>query len=79
MTELYSLFDTVYVSFYKGLGAVTGAMLLGSTSYFQDHARIWLRRFGGNLFSHLPYYFLVYHVSSRTKMILFDDVIDLLK
>jgi threonine aldolase len=56
MTELYSLFDTVYVSFYKGLEAVTGAMLLGSTSYLQDHARIWLRRFGGNLFSHLPYY-----------------------
>jgi prepilin-type processing-associated H-X9-DG protein len=56
VTELCTLFDTVYVSFYKGLGAVTGAMLLGSTSYIQDHARIWLRRFGGNLFSHLPYY-----------------------
>jgi threonine aldolase len=56
VAELCALFDTVYVSFYKGLGAVTGAMLLGTTSYIQDHARIWLRRFGGNLFSHLPYY-----------------------
>ena len=33
---------------------MTGAMLIGETAFIQD-ARIWLRRFGGNLFTALPY------------------------
>ena len=49
------LFDSINVSFYKGLGAITGAMLLSRDSGFADQARVWLRRFGGNLFSLLPY------------------------
>ena len=49
------LFDTINVSFYKGIGAITGAMLLSNISSFADDARIWLRRFGGNLYSLLPY------------------------
>ena len=52
--ELASLFDSVYLSFYKGLGGMSGAMLCGSTA-FCDEARIWLRRFGGNLYTLLPY------------------------
>uniref|UniRef100_A0A7S2MBC8 Aromatic amino acid beta-eliminating lyase/threonine aldolase domain-containing protein n=1 Tax=Skeletonema marinoi TaxID=267567 RepID=A0A7S2MBC8_9STRA len=47
-------FDSVYISFYKGVGAVSGAMLLGDSEFIAE-ARIWLRRFGGNLYSVLPY------------------------
>lgn len=52
--ELAQPFDSLYISFYKGLGGISGAMLLGSKE-FCDEARIWLRRFGGNLYTLLPY------------------------
>lgn len=52
--EICSLFDSVYVSFYKGLGGVAGAMLAGP-KWFVDEARIWQRRQGGNLVSLYPY------------------------
>jgi hypothetical protein len=52
--ETVRAFGTVYVSFYKGLGAISGAMLLGN-SEFCSEARVWLRRMGGNLYSVLPY------------------------
>lgn len=48
-----NLFDSMYVSFYKGLGAQAGAMLLGTSSRIAS-ARIWLRRMGGNLFTLAP-------------------------
>ena len=51
---LTSLFDSIYVSFYKGLGGLAGAMLLGTDDFIAE-SRIWLRRFGGNLFTLLPY------------------------
>lgn len=54
LNEVTNLFDSVYVSFYKGLGGVTGAMLLGSTTDIAE-ARIWSRRFGGNVIRYLPY------------------------
>jgi threonine aldolase len=41
-------FDSVYVSFYKGIGALTGAMLAGGAEFISE-SRVWLRRFGGNL------------------------------
>mmetsp|Transcript_33 Transcript_33/g.74 ORF Transcript_33/g.74 Transcript_33/m.74 type:complete len:581 (+) Transcript_33:136-1878(+) len=47
-------FDTIYISFYKGLGALSGAMLLGDTE-FCTKARVWMRRMGGNLYTLLPY------------------------
>jgi threonine aldolase len=52
--EVAALFDSVYVSFYKGLGGMTGAMLLGEAAFVEE-ARVWLRRFGGNLYTALPY------------------------
>ena len=52
--ELCALFDSVYVSFYKGLGGLTGAMLLGDKAFIAL-SRVWLRRFGGNLFTLTPY------------------------
>ena len=51
---LNSLFDSIYVSFYKGLGGLAGAMLLGSDDFIAS-SRVWLRRFGGNIFTMLPY------------------------
>jgi len=47
-------FASVYVSFYKGLGGISGAMLLGDAELCAE-ARVWLRRLGGNLYSVLPY------------------------
>ena len=46
--EIASLFDSVYVSFYKGLQGTTGAMLLGSGAFVAD-ARQWQHRMGGRL------------------------------
>ena len=53
LAEICSLFDSVYVSFYKDLDGIAGAMLLG-TEAFIDTARIWSRRCGGNLVSQFP-------------------------
>mmetsp|Transcript_21114 Transcript_21114/g.33143 ORF Transcript_21114/g.33143 Transcript_21114/m.33143 type:complete len:571 (-) Transcript_21114:146-1858(-) len=47
-------FESVYVSFYKGLGAISGAMLLGDSEFCAE-ARVWLRRMGGNMYTVLPY------------------------
>ena len=52
--DLCALFDSIYVSFYKGLGGLTGAMLLGDNAFISQ-SRVWLRRFGGNLFTLTPY------------------------
>lgn len=53
LTEICALFDSAYVSFYKGIGALAGAMLLGPADWIQE-AAIWQRRQGGNLFSLHP-------------------------
>lgn len=47
LAEIAALFDSIYVSFYKDLGAISGAALLGSKEFI-DQARIWVRRAGGN-------------------------------
>lgn len=54
IAEVAAPFDSVYVSLYKGIGAITGAVLLGRKD-FCDEARVWLNRFGGNLYTLLPY------------------------
>jgi len=46
--EICDAFDSAYVSFYKGIGALPGSMLLGPKD-FVDQAAIWQRRQGGNL------------------------------
>lgn len=51
-TDICSGFDSAYVSFYKGIGALPGAMLLGPREFI-DEAAIWQRRQGGNLYSNL--------------------------
>ena len=52
--EICAGFNSVYVSFYKGVGALTGAMLVGDAEFIKQ-ARVWLRRFGGNLCQLHPY------------------------
>jgi threonine aldolase len=52
--EICSLFDSVYVSFYKGLGGIAGAMLTGSSEFIEE-AKVWKRRHGGDLISLYPY------------------------
>jgi threonine aldolase len=51
--EISALFDSVYVSFYKSLGAIAGAALAGSRE-FVARARVWQRRHGGNLVTSYP-------------------------
>ncbi|MDF2520723.1 MAG: hypothetical protein K0R84_1351 [Clostridia bacterium] len=52
--EICSLFDSVYVSFYKGLGGIAGAVLAGGTDFIEE-AKLWKRRHGGDLISLYPY------------------------
>ncbi|HEX6818176.1 MAG TPA: thymidine phosphorylase [Ktedonobacterales bacterium] len=52
--EIAGLFDSVYVSFYKGVGALAGAALTGSADFIAE-ARVWQRRHGGNLIQLYPY------------------------
>lgn len=53
-SEICALFDSVYISFYKGIGGVTGAMLLGDED-FCDESKVWKRRHGGDLYALYPY------------------------
>jgi threonine aldolase len=52
--EICKLFDSVYISFYKGIGGVAGASLAGDEA-FTTESKIWKRRYGGDLISLYPY------------------------
>jgi len=52
--DIASGFDSVYVSLYKGIGGLGGAMLLGSRA-FVDRCAEWFRRQGGNVIHRSPY------------------------
>ena len=52
--EVADLADSVYVSFYKGLGGLAGAALVGPEVQIEE-ARRWRTRLGGTLYSLLPY------------------------
>lgn len=54
LAEIASLADSVYVSFYKGLGGLAGAVVAGPEDVV-DEARRWRSRHGGTLFSMSPY------------------------
>jgi threonine aldolase len=49
-----ALFDTVYVSFYKSLGGIAGAILAGPADIIAE-ARVWQHRHGGQLVRLFPY------------------------
>jgi threonine aldolase len=54
LDEIAGHFDTVYVSFYKDLGAFAGSALVGPTNLIAE-AREWRLRHGGTLFAMWPY------------------------
>lgn len=53
LQELASHFDTVYVSFYKGVGALASAMLVGSQATIAA-AAVWGKRRGADVFTRGP-------------------------
>ncbi|MCH0540729.1 threonine aldolase [Streptomyces sp. MUM 203J] len=53
LSEIAGLADSVYVSFYKSLGGLSGAALVGPESFVEE-ARAWRHRYGGGLFQQFP-------------------------
>lgn len=53
LAEIAALFDSVYVSLYKDIGGVAGAVLAGPADFIEE-ARLWIRRSGGNLHTLFP-------------------------
>ncbi|WKK26742.1 beta-eliminating lyase-related protein [Streptomyces olivoreticuli] len=51
--EVAALADSVYVSFYKSLGGISGAALAGPAELVEE-ARAWRHRYGGNVFQQWP-------------------------
>jgi threonine aldolase len=51
--DIAGLADSMYVSFYKGLGGLAGAALVGPSD-FLDEARQWRKRMGGTIFRMTP-------------------------
>jgi threonine aldolase len=49
LPEIAALADSLYVSFYKGLGGLAGAALLGPADFIAE-ARLWRRRQGGTVY-----------------------------
>ncbi len=54
LAEISALADSVYVSLYKDIGGIAGAVLAGESDFIAE-AKIWSRRAGGNLPSFYPY------------------------
>lgn len=53
LPEIAGLADSVYVSFYKSLDGLSGAVLAGSERLV-DEARTWRHRYGGQVFQQYP-------------------------
>ncbi|MFP3391850.1 threonine aldolase family protein [Brevibacillus sp. SIMBA_040] len=64
--EICSLFDSVYISFYKGVGGIAGAILAGDDAFVKESV-IWKRRHGGDLISLYPYILSADHYFSQRQ------------
>ncbi|MFF5448840.1 threonine aldolase family protein [Streptomyces sp. NPDC012888] len=53
LAEIAGLADSVYVSFYKSLGGLSGAALAGPAGLVAE-ARVWRHRYGGRVFRQFP-------------------------
>ncbi|QIQ03415.1 threonine aldolase family protein [Streptomyces liangshanensis] len=53
LAEIAGLADSVYLSFYKSLGGLSGAVLAGPASLVAE-ARVWRHRYGGQVFQQYP-------------------------
>jgi threonine aldolase len=54
IADVAALFDTVYVSFYKGLGAIAGCCVAGDAETIEE-LKLWRIRHGGRAFGLWPY------------------------
>ncbi|MCW2791760.1 MAG: Threonine aldolase family protein [Nocardioides sp.] len=54
LAEIAALADSVYVSFYKGLGGMAGAAVVGEEDAMKE-LRAWRQRMGGQLYRMTPY------------------------
>src|SRR3984957_14955522 len=54
IADVAGLFDTVYVSFYKGLGAIAGCCVAGDAETIEE-LKLWRIRHGGRAFGLWPY------------------------
>ncbi len=54
LQDVAGLFDTVYVSFYKGLGGISGCCVAGDAEVIEELA-VWRTRHGGRCFMLWPY------------------------
>jgi threonine aldolase len=54
MRDIAALFDTVYVSFYKGLGGIAGCCVAGDADVI-DELSVWRTRHGGRMIMMWPY------------------------
>ncbi|MFD9406289.1 threonine aldolase family protein [Streptomyces sp. NPDC059989] len=53
LAEIAALADSVYVSFYKSLGGLSGACLAGPADFVEE-TRAWRHRYGGQVFRQFP-------------------------
>ncbi|MEV4740558.1 beta-eliminating lyase-related protein [Streptomyces sp. NPDC049555] len=53
LQEIAALADSVYVSFYKSIGGISGAALAGPATLIEE-ARTWRHRYGGTVFQQWP-------------------------
>ncbi len=53
LTEIAALSDSMYTSFYKGLGGLAGAALVGPEDFLAE-ARMWRTRMGGTIYRSTP-------------------------
>ncbi|MER6302819.1 beta-eliminating lyase-related protein [Kitasatospora sp. NPDC001539] len=53
LDEIAALADSVYVSYYKDLGGISGAALAGDKA-LTAYARVWRHRYGGQLYQQWP-------------------------
>jgi threonine aldolase len=54
IVDIAGLFDTVYVSFYKGLGGIAGCCVAGDVALIEELS-VWRTRHGGRSFGLWPY------------------------
>lgn len=54
LSDIAGLFDTTYVSFYKGLGGLAGSCVAGDAGVISELS-VWRTRHGGRIFAMWPY------------------------
>lgn len=74
LAEIGALADSLYVSLYKDIGGIAGAVLAGESDFIAE-AKVWSRRAGGNLPSFYPY-ILAAQQGLEDNLASIDDAVD---